>query len=356
MSSVEDLKNEIRSADGMVDHLIENSTRQGPAADRLADIPPQVFDGLDIKKLNYAYLPPDMGGLPMLPSGVARRALMEMLGFADAALAVALPGPGLALPPILGLANSYQRAELLSRFNDSRPVWGAFAMTEPAGGSDAANIEMTARREGEGFILDGEKCLIGNGGRAVSSSSTQPLTQRAVDLGFSHSSSTAAALLGSKTAAVPMLGLRAVRVARLRFADCWIPADRLLGDPDAPHKAGAFMSAQRTWEYMRPGLSAVIIGSLERLLSELEKLAEGNGSSTLRSGAASLISRVRPQAGSARLLAHHAAALFDRNEDSAVISSMAKVTAANLAMATAREAMLLVASAGLQEERAEPRN
>lgn len=322
-------------------------TRLGPAADSLAEIPEGLFDGIDVRKLNYAYLPPEMGGLPVLQDSVARCVLTEMLGYADASLAVALPGPSLALPPILGLATVEQRREFLGRFDSAQPVWGAFAMTEPGGGSAATHLATTAKRDGTGFVLDGEKCLIGNGGRAsfcVVFATTDPDRGQFGIQPFVVDRDSPGLTIDDSA---PMLGLRAVRVANLRFDGCWVSKERLLGGAAGRASAGAFLSAQRTWEYMRPGLSGLILGALERLLDEMEKLAEAEGDLRFREATTSLVCRVRSQAASARLLAHRAAALFDSGEDSAVMSSMAKVMAANLARATAREAMAGVTTAGL---------
>lgn len=347
MSYIEEIKHEIRVTGGIVDRLIERMISLGPAADRAADIPSGLFEGLDVRKLNSAALPPELGGLPVLQAGVARCLLMEMLGYADPALAVALPGPSLALPPILGMASPSQRREILGRFDSAEPVWGAFAITEPTGGSAAANLQASASAKDGGFVLEGEKCLIGNGGRAsffVVFASTDPARGQFGIQPFVVDRNCPGLTVDDSA---PMLGLRAVRVATLRFDGCWIPESRLLVGPDERRHAGAFLAAQRTWDFMRPGLSGMIVGGLERALDEIQELACDQAGHSISAAASSLVTRIRPQVGSVRLLAHRAAALFDMKEDSTVMGSMAKVTASNLACEMIREALLIVGSAGL---------
>ncbi|HEV7708257.1 MAG TPA: acyl-CoA dehydrogenase family protein, partial [Asanoa sp.] len=66
---------------------------------------------------------------------------------------------------ILFFANEEQKAEFLLPTIEGERI-SCFAITEPGAGSDAANIRMTARRDGDDWILDGEKTFITNGNDA----------------------------------------------------------------------------------------------------------------------------------------------------------------------------------------------
>ena len=81
----------------------------------------------DVRALNMNLVPADHGGCPALQSLVAQATLMAYLGEADASLALALPGPGLAMPPVVALASTEQREQFLRRFESDSPRWGAFA-------------------------------------------------------------------------------------------------------------------------------------------------------------------------------------------------------------------------------------
>ena len=89
---------------------------------------------------------------------IARATLARHSGLADFAFAMQGLGSG-----AIGLAGSEaQKAEWLPKVAAGDAI-AAFALTEPECGSDAVNIAMTARKDGDGWILDGEKTYISNG-------------------------------------------------------------------------------------------------------------------------------------------------------------------------------------------------
>lgn len=92
---------------------------------------------------------------------VAREALAYVSPLADAIFAV----QGLGSYPILLAGEAEKRAEILAEVVRGERVC-AFALTEPEAGSDVASMRTTARREGDAFVLDGEKVFISNVGIA----------------------------------------------------------------------------------------------------------------------------------------------------------------------------------------------
>jgi acyl-CoA dehydrogenase len=92
---------------------------------------------------------------------IARETLARHSGLADFAFAMQGLGSG-----AIGLFGSdEQKREWLPKVASGEAI-AAFAMTEPTSGSDAANIAMTARQDGNGWSLSGEKTYISNGGIA----------------------------------------------------------------------------------------------------------------------------------------------------------------------------------------------
>ena len=89
---------------------------------------------------------------------IARSTLAYRSGLADFAFAM----QGLGSGAIRLFGNTEQKAEWLPRVADGEAI-AAFALTEPETGSDAANIAMTARQDGDSWVLDGEKSYISNG-------------------------------------------------------------------------------------------------------------------------------------------------------------------------------------------------
>src|SRR6185437_14433637 len=90
-----------------------------------------------------------------------RETLARHAGLADFVFAM----QGLGAGPISLFGTPAQKARWLPKTRGGTAI-AAFALSEPASGSDVANISMTARRNGDGFILDGEKTWISNGGIA----------------------------------------------------------------------------------------------------------------------------------------------------------------------------------------------
>ena len=106
--------------------------------------------------------PQDAGAkLDVRSLALIRETLARHSGLADFAFAM----QGLGAGPISLFGTPTQRAEWLTRTRAGTAI-AAFALSEPESGSDVANIACTARREGDGYVLDGEKTWISNGGIA----------------------------------------------------------------------------------------------------------------------------------------------------------------------------------------------
>jgi acyl-CoA dehydrogenase len=85
----------------------------------------------------------------------------------DRGAMVSLPGPGLGGPPVQRMGTDAQKERFLSIFRQKeKPVWAAFAMTEPGAGSDVARIKTRATKDGSQWILNGQKMYSSNSPRA----------------------------------------------------------------------------------------------------------------------------------------------------------------------------------------------
>ncbi len=106
----------------------------------------------------YAHLVPPAGAAIDVRSLVlVREALGQVSALADAIFAV----QGLGSYPIVIAGSEAQKQAILPDVVTGRRI-GAFGLTEPEAGSDVASMKTTARRDGDGWILDGEKTLISN--------------------------------------------------------------------------------------------------------------------------------------------------------------------------------------------------
>jgi alkylation response protein AidB-like acyl-CoA dehydrogenase len=123
-------------------------------------LPPEVIAELaDLGVLGMT-IPERDGGLGA--SAVAFALVLEELAAVWASLAVGVSvNSGIVAGSIVRHGTPDQRARWLPRLVDGRGL-GAFGLTEPSSGSDAASLRGTARRDGDGWVLDGTKVFITN--------------------------------------------------------------------------------------------------------------------------------------------------------------------------------------------------
>lgn len=177
-------------------------------------------------------------------------------GLADFAFAMQGLGTG-----AIGLVGSQAlKASILPKVRAGDWV-SAFALSEKDAGSDVAAMQCAARRDGDHFILDGEKTWISNGGiadvytvfaRTGEAPGTRGISAFVVfadDPGFS---------IAERIDVIAPHPL-----ATIRFDTCRIPADRLLGQPGE-----GFKIAMRTLDIFRASVAAASLGFARRALDE----------------------------------------------------------------------------------------
>lgn len=137
----------------------------------------------------------------------------------------------------------------------------AFALSEPDAGSDVAAMACAARRDGEHFVLDGEKTWISNGGIAdvytVFARTGEAPGTRGISA-FVVFADTPGFTIAERIETIAPHPL-----ARLAFDTCRIPASQLLGNPGE-----GFKIAMRTLDIFRPSVAAAAIGFARRALDE----------------------------------------------------------------------------------------
>ena len=113
----------------------------------------------------------------------------------------------------------------------------ALAVTEPSGGSDVRSIQTRARKDGEDWVIDGQKVFIGNGGIAdvhVVVATVDPEAGHRGQGVFIVPKGTPGLTMLRK---LDKLGCRASHTGEIVFEDCRVPGDQLLGGERAPRGA-----------------------------------------------------------------------------------------------------------------------
>jgi len=185
-----------------------------------------------------------------------RDTLARKDGLADFAFAM----QGLGTGPISLFGDETLKRRYLPDVAAGKRIAG-FAMTEAEAGSDAAAIATSARREGEVFVLDGEKTMISNGGiadhyvvlaRTGEAPGAKGLSAFVVDAdapGF--------------TVAERFQVIAPHPLARLRFDGVRVPASSLIGKPGE-----GFKIVMATLDLFRPSVGAAALGFARRALDE----------------------------------------------------------------------------------------
>ena len=172
-------------------------------------------------------IPTEYGGVGASALGIAL--VMESMTMGCAATASAVGAHYLATDAILIGGTEQQKHRLLPAAASGRAL-GAYALTEPRGGSDPAGMTTRARQEGDGFRITGTKHFITNAGEAdflvvFARSSDEPGSR-----GVSAFVVEPAAGGVTVSPPEPIMGIRGSRIYEVSF-DCRVPAANLLGTP-----------------------------------------------------------------------------------------------------------------------------
>jgi acyl-CoA dehydrogenase len=271
----------------------------------------------------------------------------EEMAWGDAALSTAIPGPGLAAPPILSQGTPEQQVRFLTPYMDGQLHWGALALTEPGIGSDVAGMSTTAVLDGDEWVLNGHKHYITNGARAdlvVTFATIDKSLGREGIRPFVVPKGTPGLIVGRIE---EKMGLRASQTAELIFENCRIPKDNLLSGRESSKKAG-FKAAMGTLDATRPMVGALAVG-IARAAYETtrewvcEELPKGYAVQKRREIEAEL-EEIRQELEMARFLVWRAAWMADRRIPNSKEASMCKAYAGGLVMKVTAAAVRITAS------------
>jgi len=200
---------------------------------------------------------------------IARETLAYHSALAD--FAFAMQGLGSGAISLFGTVE--QKREWLPRVASGQAI-AAFAMTEPESGSDAANMSTSAMRDGNEWVLVGEKTLISNGGIANFYVTFARTGEGEGARGLSAFIVPAEAVAVAESIEV----IAPHPLARLTFDNVRVPADAILGEPGEGFRIG-----METLNLFRVTVGAAALGFAGRALDEALSFAKGRrlGNATL---------------------------------------------------------------------------
>ena len=278
----------------------------------LGILTPEAYGGLGLGYLAYAVL-------------------LEEIAAADAAHAtIASVTNGMPQSLILAHGSAAQRERWLPRLAAGEAI-GAFCLTEPHAGSDAAALRTRARRVEGGYRLDGSKAWITSGGEAdvyLVLAKTDPEAGVRGITAFVLERDTPGLSFGAPER---KLGQHAAITTSVRFDDAFVPEEQRLGD-----EGQGFVMAMSALDGGRVGIAAQSLGIARAAFAAAARHAEEREAfgRPIREfqGVGFKLADMATRIEAARLLTHRAAWLLDRGTRATKEVSMAKLAASEAAV------------------------
>jgi hypothetical protein len=287
---------------------------------------PEEYGGADLDYVSYALI-------------------VEELNRGDASVGITMwAHNSLCANHLVLFGSAEQKRRWLPRLA-SGEILGAWGLTEPGSGSDAAALVTRAEARGEGWTLNGSKAFITNGsvaGVAVVMARTDPGKA-------SHGISTFVVPRGTPgfRAGTPYrkLGLHASDTAELIFEDARVPADALVGE-----RGRGFVQAMQVLEGGRIAMAAMAVGIAQAAVDQSVKYMKQRSAfgRTLAefNGLQGMLADIATEVEVARLLTLRAAWLKDAGRPAMHAAAKAKVFASEAAMKAATKAVQIHGGAG----------
>ena len=312
--------------------------------DRTGEYPWSVIAALKEYDLMGIWVPKEYGGhgAGVLDMCVVVEQLSRACGGVGVAYAVNALG---SFPIVLGGTEEQKRRYLPAITTGEKLI--AFGLSEKASGSDAGSLRARAVKDGDGYVIDGDKKWTTNANAAsiyTVYASTNPDRGTRGASAFIVEKDTPGFEIGKRE---QLMGIRCVPVHELHFHGCRVPASALLGDKEGAGFANAMMTLDRA----RPGVAAQAVGLAQgamewaiRYTSERQQF----GQSVMSFQATQfMLADMAIQIEAARQLVYTAARAIDAGlPNVSRLAAMSKVFATDTAMRVTTDAVQLFGGYG----------
>ena len=266
-------------------------------------------------------------------------------------IATSVVASGLGAMPILLFGSPEQKKKYLPDIAKGKKL-AAFGLTEADAGSDAGSIRTTAVRKGEGYVLNGTKQWITNGGEAEIYSIIAMTDRSKGPRGASAlivEKGTPGFDFGKKE---KKMGIRASATRELVFQDCFVPKENLIS------KEGmGFIVTMRTFDRTRPGVGAQGVGLAQGALDEAVRYAREREQFEKKiisfQAVQHMLADMATLVEAARALVYSVARYVDQSENAkeiSKVSGMAKVFASDVAMKVTTDAVQIFGGYGYMRD------
>ncbi|OGS05506.1 MAG: hypothetical protein A3G41_02595 [Elusimicrobia bacterium RIFCSPLOWO2_12_FULL_59_9] len=326
------------------------SSKLRPAAQEIEQsgrLPAELFRELGRLGLLGLAVPQDYGGSG--GSFLSCALAMEELSRASAALALSYGAHAfLCAHNLYARGGEAQRRKYLPKLMSGEWI-GAFALTEPEAGSDAAALKTRAVRRGDRYILNGSKTFITNGSAAqifLVFARTQRGSGRGALSLFIVERDFPGFAVGKD---IPKLGTCGSPLSELHFSDCEAPAENLLGE-----EGGALAYMRRGLDMERAVFSGMAVGigqaALDYSLSYAMRRRQFKRPISSFQLIQEMLAQMATEIEAARLLTCQAAWRLDRNMEASKCASFAKLFGAQMVLRATQWAVQILGGYGFTRE------
>ena len=322
-------------------------TPRAAEVDETGEFPWDVYEALRASGFHAIHIPEEYGG----EGGDALAACLVIeevaRGCASSSLIPAVNKLGTM--PVMLAASEEIKSKYLPRVASGEALF-AYALSEREAGSDTASMSCRAKRDGDDWVITGQKSWISNAGiskyytvMAVTEPGIGPkgisaFVVHADDPGFA---------LGTPER---KLGIHGSPTREILFDNCWIPADRIVGEPGT-----GFQTAMRTLDHTRVTIGAQALGIAQGALdasvayaNERKQFGKVIGAFQ---GVQFLLADMAMKVEAARALTYAAAARSERGAaDLTFFGAAAKCFASDMAMEITTDAVQALGGAGYTKD------
>jgi alkylation response protein AidB-like acyl-CoA dehydrogenase len=315
--------------------------------DEKEEFPWEIMKILADTDLFGVYIPEEYGGLG---GGILDLCLVvEELSRVCSGVAVSYAASGLGTLTLLQYGTEEQKQRFLPDIASGRRL-AAFGLTEETAGSDAGGIQATATPTSGGYILNGTKQFITNGGEAevytVIALTAKEKGPRGASA-FLVEKGAPGFSFGRKE---KKLGIRASATRELVFEDCFVPQENILG-----REGMGFILTMKLLDYSRPGLGAQALGlaqgALEAAVDYAKQRIQFGHPIFAQQAVQHMLADMAIEVEAARGLVYATARMIDSGAKNFTLeSAMSKVFASDVAMKVTTNAMQVFGGVGYMRD------
>ncbi|MBP6608887.1 MAG: acyl-CoA dehydrogenase family protein [Deltaproteobacteria bacterium] len=297
-------------------------------------------------------IPEEFGGLGL--SCLSHCMIQEEIAWACAGVNTSVAANALASLPLI-IAGSREQKEKYLGWLLREPIFAAYCCSEPDAGSDVAGMRTHFVKDGDGYILNGQKRWITNGGYASFYTVLATSDAKAEKDLKARNRKISAFVVDRDAPGVKVgkkenkMGQRASNTTDVIFDEVRLPKEALLGQ-----EGEGFKIAMKTFDRSRPWIAAGAAGLIGRALHESRAYALERKTFGVPIAAHQAIQFILADMAVAleatRSLCHRAAWMVDQGRIDSIVSSMAKLYGADMAMKVATDAVQVFGGYGYTKE------